>query len=302
MQTTVLPKVAVVLVNWNGKDDTLECLASLAKIEYSNKEIIVVDNGSRDDSVAVIHAAFPHVTLLETGKNLGFTGGNNVGIERALSHNADYIFLLNNDTTIEPQALQELIAVASREKQFGLLTPVVYYYDDPDDVWFAGARLDLSRGEAVHDNSHPPQRTDDVRELPWASGCTMLFPAQVLRRLKGFDDRFFLNWEDVDLSLRVRRAGFKIGMVPSARVFHKVGKAFGHAVGTGASYYALRNNLLLVRLHGGRMRRRAALAIAVRQCRVVLEHLLRREKNTWYVVKVMLRAWKDHALGRYGPR
>jgi GT2 family glycosyltransferase len=303
METTTLPRVALILVNWNGKSDTLECLASISAIEYPNVQVIVVDNDSHDDSVQAIQTAFPQITILENSANLGFTGGNNVGIKHALRDGADYLFLLNNDTTIEAQAIGELVRVAQENSRFGLLSPIVHYYDNPDEPWFAGAQLDLSRGMAVHDNSQPPHRTDPVRQLPWASGCTMFLPAEVMRRVKGFDDRFFLNWEDVDLSLRVRRAGFKIGLVPSSRVLHKVGKSLNKraSVGTGY-YYWLRNNLLLVRLHSGRCKNRATVAVIGRQLRGALIPILRREKQGWKILQIMLRAWKDHVFHRYGTR
>src|SRR5262245_13324392 len=106
------PKVAVILVNWNGKADTLACLESLRQDSYVNKQAIVVDNGSTDDSVRVIRDSFPATTLLEAGANLGFTGGNNIGIEHALRSGADYIFLLNNDTTVDPSAIFALVQSA----------------------------------------------------------------------------------------------------------------------------------------------------------------------------------------------
>ncbi len=300
-----VPRVAVILVNWNGKADTLECLASLSAIEYSNVQIIVVDNGSHDDSATCIRNAFPAVELIETKANLGFTGGNNVGIKCALKSDANFIFLLNNDTTIEPQAINELVKSAQENPSFGLLTPVVNYYDRPAEAWFCGSRLDMKRGIAVHDNAHPLQRDEGIRETAWASGCTMFFPADVLRRLRGFDDRYFLNWEDVDLSLRVRRAGFKIGLVPSARVFHKVGRAFEQAQASGSAtglYYSFRNNLLLVRLHSGRWAWSATLCVLGRQLRERARMIAHKNPHAWKGLKVACRAARDHLLRRYGAR
>lgn len=298
--STVTPKVAVILVNWNGKADTLECLASLRGIEYSNLEIVVVDNGSHDDSASAIRAAFPNVNVIETGDNLGFTGGNNKGIEQVLEDGADYVFLLNNDTTIDAQAIGELVKAAQQNPDCGLLTPLVFYYDTPDEVWFGGARLDLARGIAVHDNSQVP-RPDELRQLAWASGCTMFFPAEVLRRARGFDERFFLNWEDVDLSLRVRAMGFKIVLVPSAKVWHKVGRSMTQtAPSMGSFYYSLRNNLLLVSLHGGQQSKVALRAVLRRQLRERLRAIFRRRARSGKALVVALRAWNDFRRGRFG--
>lgn len=297
------PKVAVVLVNWNGRDDTLECLASLANIEYSNCSIIVVDNASRDDSVAAIRASFSDVQVIESGANLGFTGGNNLGIARSLENGADFVFLLNNDTIIDSKAVGELVKTARKNPDFGLLTPLVFYYNAPQDVWFGGAKLDLSRGIAVHDNARAPQPDDALREVAWASGCTMFFRAAVLQRLRGFDERFFLNWEDVELSLRVQKMGLKIGLVPSARVWHKVGRSMAQTEPSLASfYYWLRNNLLLARLHGGRQARYATRAILRRQVRERLRAIVKRERNSWKLLRVAFCACNDFRRGRFGAR
>ena len=294
-------KVAIIIVNWNGKTDTLECLASLHHDCYRNKQLIVVDNGSADDSVEAIRVAYPNVTVLETGANLGFTGGNNAGIDFALQQGVDYLYLLNNDTTVEPDALQVLVQAAEDNTYYGLLTPVIHYFDKPDDVWFAGSHMDLARGIAVHDNSHVPERVEDTIAIPWASGCAMLLRADLMQRLGGLDERYFLNWEDVDLSLRVRALGSSIGLVPAARIYHKVSRSFGDASGVG-HYYYVRNNLLLVFLHSGSSYRRAACMIILKRLRENARAIKNRKVNasnsmttTWYAIR-------DHSLRRYGRR
>ncbi len=257
------PKAVVIIVNFNGKEDTLKCLESLRQDRYANKEIIVVDNGSSNDSVAAIRQAHPEAILLETGGNLGFGGGNNVGIRRAAG--ADYVYLLNNDTTSEPGALSELIRTAQENPNFGILAPVMHYLAEPEKIWFGGAMFNPKTLEALHDNASPPDRDDPLRELPWATGCAMLIPAKLITELGGFDERFFLYSEDVDLSLRVREAGYKIGLVPAARIFHKVGaSARGSPL---ACYHALRGRLLMQRLHGGRWWRWNACCIALNALR-----------------------------------
>jgi GT2 family glycosyltransferase len=292
-----MPKVAIIIVNWNGKADTLACLESLRADRHTNKHIVVVDNGSADDSVAAIRERHPELTLVEAGKNLGFTGGNNLGIRQALAAGCNYVYLLNNDTTVEPGALAELVATAEAQPRYGALTPVIYYYDRPNEVWFCGSKLDLQGGVAVHDNSSVPARTDPLVEIPWASGCAMLIPADVIRRLEGFDDRFFLNWEDVDLSLRIRRAGYRIGLVPSARIFHKVGRSMERTSGLGRYYY-VRNNLLLLSIHG--------CGALVRPMFRVITTSLREEVRDWRAGRspscaMTLRAAWDHLQHAYGP-
>ena len=296
----MLPKVAIIIVNWNGKADTLECLASLSQDMYPNKQVIMVDNGSADGSVAVIRAAYPSVTVLETGANLGFTGGNNVGINHALEQGTDYVFLLNNDTTVESDALTALVKAAEVDSKYGLLTPVIHYFDKPSEAWFAGSRMDLTRGAAYHDNSRVPARTERPREIPWASGCAMLVRAAIIQELGGFDDRYFLNWEDVDLSLRVRKLGSKIGLVPSSRIYHKVGRSFAAARGAGYYYY-VRNNLLLLSIHGGRKPGRAMLRVLAARLRESVTAMKNHEASSVRALPTTINAVQDFLCRRYGP-
>lgn len=291
-------RVGIIIVNWNGKIDTLECLASLRSDDYANKRIYLVDNGSSDDSVLHIRQQFPEACVLETKKNLGFTGGNNIGIGRALADGCDYCYFLNNDTTSDPDALSGLLLVAAECPQAGILTPVIGYFDRADVPWFAGSHIDQRRAIAVHDNSNPPKRTDPPRQLDWASGCAMLIPSQVLRRTGGFDDRFFLNWEDVDLSLRVRAMGKTILLVPASRIYHKVGRTIVSASGAG-TYYYVRNHLLLARLHFGASVGEQ-LRLAVAHLAGSLRNLGRGDANAGRNLVVTVRGLFHHLIRRYG--
>jgi hypothetical protein len=293
------PRVAIIIVIWNGQADTLECLHSLSADTYANKEIVIVDNGSTDDSVAGIRREFPQVTILETGENLGFTGGNNVGIRHALAHGADYLYLLNNDTTVEPGALAALVAAAQADPARGLLAPIIYEYDPPRKIWFAGSQMDLPRGAAWHDNSHIPAPTETPFEIPWATGCAMLIPAPLMRQLDGFDDRYYLSWEDVDLCVRVRKAGRQVVAVPAAIIYHKGGRS-GRRVSGIRNYYAVRNSLLLMRKHSGPAYFRSAPRLV---CRFLWQSVREREalRVRWECCRSVLDAVFDHLSQRYGP-
>lgn len=292
-------KVVIIIVNWNGKADTLACIHSLHTDRHQLKHIIVVDNGSTDGSIAAIAAEAPDVTIIDAGRNLGFTGGNNIGVRRAAEEGADFVLLLNNDTTVEPDAISSLVEAAQRSPNAGILTPVIHYFDRMEDLWFAGSRIDLARAEAVHDNSRPPARTAPVRLVPWASGCAMMIPAQLFRQIKGFDDRFFLNWEDVDISLRIRSAGKDILLVPAARIYHKVGRSFATARGAGTYYYA-RNRLLLLRLHAGAAYISGYRHAVVDSLRLAVRGMLRQESGSLRGLVLLLRAILDDLLGRFG--
>lgn len=293
------PRVAIIIVIWNGKADTLECLQSLRADAYPSKEIVIVDNGSTDGSVPDIRREFPAATVLETGQNLGFTGGNNVGIRYAIEHGADYVYLLNNDTTVEPDALAALVAAAQSQPQAGLLAPIIYEYYPPRPIWFAGSRMELSRGAAWHDNSRVPEPTDAPYEIPWATGCAMLVPAPLMRELGGFDDRYYLSVEDVDLCVRVRKAGRTICAVPAARIYHKGGRS-GQRMSGIRNYYAVRNSLLLMRKHSGAAYFRSGPQLV---CSFLWQSLRTREglRVRWECFRSVLDAVFDHVFQRYGP-
>lgn len=264
-----LPAVSVILVNWNGKADTLECLASLQCDTYPNKRVIVVDNGSTDDSLTLIREQFPDAQIVELGANRGFTGGNNAGIRRALETDTDFIFLLNNDTIVEPDALDALVAATRDYPEVGMFTPVIHYYDDRTAVWLAGTKMDLARGGAVHDNSRIPERDEAPFEIPWASGCAMLIRAEAVHAAGILDDRYFIYWEDVDYSLRIRAAGWGIALVPASRIYHKISQCFQSATAT-SWHYQVRNHLLCLDTHAGNARKQAkrcALRWYLRECR-----------------------------------
>lgn len=293
------PQVSIIIVIWNGREDTSECLQSLREDTYPHKRLIVVDNGSSDDSVAYIHKQFPEATVIENHANLGFTGGNNVGIREALAGGADYVYLLNNDTTVEPDALGALVAAAEAEPRFGLLSPVMHYFDAPRGIWFAGSQITLRTGRVVHDNSRQPARTEAPYEVPWVSGCAILMRAGLARQLEGFDDRYYLTFEDVDLSLRVRDAGLAVVTVPAARIYHKGGKSGKRISGIGY-YYVVRNKLLLVRKHCGAGYLPAAFHIVISH----VWDLLRRRREMKDRIRYMRSTFDavlDHLLQRYGP-
>lgn len=294
--------VATVVVNWNGAKDTLACLASLevSRRDHAQSLVIVVDNGSTDDSVPVIARSFPRAHLLCAGVNSGFTGGNNMGIFHALQHNVDYIFLLNNDTLLEPNTLLTLTQVLENEPHYGIATPVIHRFPDTAEIWFGGATLDLPSGTALHENREVPGRDRAPYALPWASGCALLIRANLLKALGGFDDRYFLVWEDVDLCLRARALGSSIALVPEARLYHKISRSFVN-VSLTRRYYHVRNNLLLLRLHAGSHYQEAARSVIRLRLRESLRDIKSGTTDAWAAFRITLRALADHRRARYGP-
>lgn len=254
MNTKQLPPIAIVVLNWNGRDDTLACLSSVGKIAYPNFRVIVVDNGSADDSVAAIRAAFPDVEIIETGRNLGFAGGNNVGIRRALAQSADYVLLLNNDTEVDPGILSAFVAAAERFPDAGVFSGKIYYHAEPNRIWYAGgqwnpknARFDLV-GEGLLDNGINYSNTC---ETGYACGCAFFLPAGRLREIGLLDEDFFLYFEETDWCFRAKAAGHSSNFVPDAKLWHKVSVSFGGEGSPLALYFITRNRLLWARRHAG---------------------------------------------------
>ena len=256
------PHVAVVVLTWNGADDTLACLDSLRRVQYDNLSVVVVDNGSTDHTVPRVRVGFPDVTVLETGANLGFAAGNNVGIQHALDRAADYVFLLNNDTEVDPQLVRHLVDAAEADASVGVVGPKVFFFAQRDRLWYGGGWVQEWAGASGHialgelDNNSV---TDPV-ETGYVTGCALMARTSVLRQVGVLEPAFFIYWEDVDLSVRIRRAGYRVLYVPKAVVWHKVSRTYGgsadhsffyggraHGPESVASLYlGTRNNFLFI--------------------------------------------------------
>jgi GT2 family glycosyltransferase len=292
------PKIAILIVVWNGVKDTLECLESLQDDLYENKEIIIVDNGSTDDSCEIIKSSGFNVKIIRSESNLGFTGGNNLGLKEAKRCGAQYVFLLNNDTTVEPEALSALVEAAQLQPRAGILSPVIHYYDSPAEIWFAGATLRFYVGEALHDLSLQPGRLSKPYFSPWVSGCAMLVSMVAVDRVGSFDDRFYLNWEDVDWCVRMRSEGWDVGVVPSARIYHKVGRSQWKLHGRSC-YYSVRNNLLFSAKHAGLGYLSTFVLVMWRHFREVLR---RSGAGRREILDGAINGFSDHLAGHYGCR
>lgn len=238
------PEIFIIVLNWNGKSDTLVCLNSLQSLQYSHYKIIIVDNGSTDGSVQEIQTSFPDINIIETDQNLGYAEGNNIGIRHALEHHADFVLLLNNDTTVAPDLLDQLINAAQQNLDAGVFGATLLYMDKPDTVWFAGAQWNPKT--LTFDYPYQDQKLPDNLNIStdYACGAALFFRAEVARSIGLLDARFFLVWEESDWCLRATRAGYKCTLVPSAYVWHKVGASFDGESSPLRQYFSYRNRLL----------------------------------------------------------
>lgn len=220
-------KVVIILLNWNGKKDTLECLSSLAKVKYPNMQTIVVDNGSSDDSVIVFRVAYPNMPILETKANLGFAGGNNIGIEWALRHHADWILLLNNDTVVAPEFLDALLRAAKMQPKAKILGAKILRHNQPTIIDHLGGFWNPQIAEFVSPESgHPDHPYFNMQRVDYVCGAALFMHRSVPETIGLLEPNFFLFWEETDFCFRARKAGFEVWTAPEAKIWHKVASSF----------------------------------------------------------------------------
>jgi hypothetical protein len=240
------PLVGILVLNWNNYRDTKECLDSLSKVRDVDHRIYIVDNNSNDGSIEKLGKEFPHHIYIKNRENLGFAGGNNVGIKQALAEGADYILLLNNDTEVNPDFLSILVHEIENDPKIGAVGPKIYYHDNPKTIWFAGGKINPITGQTCHIgiNKKDQGQYETPREVDFITGCAFFIRAEVLNKIGLFDNDYFYSYEDVDLSFRIRDAGYKLVFVPRSVVYHKFARALGGRFSPVYIYYRVRNSLL----------------------------------------------------------
>ncbi|CAG9932794.1 glycosyltransferase family 2 protein [Candidatus Nitrotoga arctica] len=238
--------VSVIVLNWNGKEDTLECIGSIKQLHYPNFEIILVDNGSTDDSVETISRQYPDVTILKTGANLGYAGGNNVGIRWAIESGADYVLILNNDTIVSADLLDSFISATKTLPANSILGAKIFFYDRPHTLWFAGGHWNESANSFEHigfDQIDGPD-FNNVTQTDYITGCAIFASIETFKSVGLLDEIFFLTYEETDWCYRARSKGHKCIFVPNAKLWHKVSSSFGGADSPLVEYFMQRNKLL----------------------------------------------------------
>ncbi len=299
------PLVVIVLLNWNGVRDTVACVRSVQALAYPNARLIVIDNGSTDDSIPTLRAlaARAGFQLIETGENLGFPGGCNVGIRRALADGADYVFLLNNDTVIAPDALDLLVRAAESADRIGIVSPKILYFAPSDLVWYGGAEFDprFIVGRQVGYQLRDDGRYDLEAGVPWVTGCAMLIGRTTLETVGLLNEDYFFGTEDLDYSLRATGQGYRLRYVPAAKVWHKEAAAAGGRESPPYVYYQVRNILLLRRIQAVGLRGRTYAAAF--SCAWIGKRCLAfAARLRWRCVAAIGYAVGDHMRSAYGRR
>ncbi len=233
-------KVAIIILNYNGLPYILDCLRSLKQ-----STIIVVDNASTDGSVETIKNKFPQVKLIRNQNNLGFAGGNNVGIKYALKKGFDHIMILNPDTRAEKNFLKPLIQLMRSDEKIGIVAPLLKGKEKDKIIYALGAKLNPILGRTKH--LHLIRRPKKALEQELVSACCMLVKREVFEKIGLFDERFFLYFEDSDFCLRTKKAGYQIYVEPKSVVFHQISKSLGGLSPKKIKYLMISNFLFILK-------------------------------------------------------
>jgi GT2 family glycosyltransferase len=295
------PLVHIVTLNWNGLADTLECLESIDRLTYTNVKAIVVDNASDNNEADTIQNAFPDAIVLKQSENLGFCGGCNAGVKYALENNADFVMLLNNDTLVSPDLIQNLLDGIEGIENVGAVSPLIMYYPATDRIWFSKAEWLPERATfSLSPGDHEIEELQDKIPYPtqFACGCCLLAPANVFRSQGVLDERYFAFYDEAEWCARIRRNGFESYVVPSATIYHKVSRSTPSRV---AAYLMARNRLLWMKENlpmRERWRSNRFFIKDVLGCLANLMHLTK-EHNPRPYSRAVLLGYRDYFLRKF---
>lgn len=289
--------VAIVLVNYNGFDDTIACISSLSECSYKDYIIIVVDNCSTDESVRELKSAQMNYdfVLLKASDNRGFSAGNNIGIRYALEAGADYVLLLNNDTLVEPNFLELLIEGFFVYENCGVTIGKIYYEKWRDTIWYAGGSLSLKTARTSHwrFDERDNNMVESPKTVTFATGCCMCLSRKLIEDIGFLDESYFLYEEDAEYCCRLLLAGYKIVYVPAAVIYHKVSSSTG-AASPMTQYYTMRNKYIMIRQHFKGMNKLSAYIYCTAQ--MLYRCLCRGVKFRYYWAA--LKAFRNHETGK----
>ncbi len=241
-----MPLVSIITINYNQSKVTLELLKSLREITYPNIEIIVVDNASPNDNPDVIKKEYPEITLLKSIKNIGFAGGNNLGVRVS---KGDYLLFINNDTEVEPRFLEPMVNLLERDQAIGMVSPKILFHHTPDTIQYAGyfpMNPYTMRQNLVGYRQKDIGQYNDTKETYAIHGAAMMVPRRIIKQIGMMTEIYFLYYEEHDWCSRIKKAGYKVYYQPQSVIFHK------ESISTGKEsplkiYYIARNRILYSR-------------------------------------------------------
>lgn len=253
-----IPSVAIILVNWNAYTDTIECLNSINDLNHDNFKVFLVDNGSTDNSFNKFENyllkeenKFKYeISLIDSKGNLGFAGGNNVGLKEAYEQGFQYYWLLNNDTTVDANALSALVDYLEENKEVGVAGSKIYYYGT-NKIWFAGGVVNTKLGKGYHIGmkENDEGQFDSIREVDYITGCSLCFRKEILEDTGYMNEDYFLYYEETEWNLRIKKNNWSIMYLPDSVVYHKVSFASGGEdnLAPYVTYYEIRNAFVMIR-------------------------------------------------------
>lgn len=248
--------ISVIIVNYNGKIYNQKCIESIKKSTiWERIRIIVVDNGSIDGSIDELEYQFKdenQIFFIRLGDNYGFSKANNEGIKMAMKQECFYFLLLNNDTVIENDTIENLVNCAQQKQR--IIVPKIYYYEQKGKIWFAGGKFSRIIKKAIHIglNKLDNGKFNKASKCEFANGCCLLLNKDIIKKIGFLDERFFLYYEDTEYSFRAKKNGIEIWYCPKAKVYHKVNGATGGNDNANCAYYIARNWLLCNCLYLGK--------------------------------------------------
>jgi GT2 family glycosyltransferase len=250
-------KLAIILVNWNSYQLTDDTLQSLYKTTYKDYDIICVDNASNDDSLSQLRKNHVDIILLTCDQNTGFTGGNNKGMRYALQHGYTYTLLLNNDVAVESDFLEPLVNALDANENLGAVQPLIYFHHDRTLIWNAGSRYNkwlgvsktIGYNKKDEDQKERFQNQGFVSNIAWITGCAFMVKTELLKKVGLLYEPFFIYYEDVDLSFRIKNAGYDLGYAPASVIYHIAGMSHKSTKKTAEGYVSPKVHYLNARNH-----------------------------------------------------
>jgi GT2 family glycosyltransferase len=239
------PSVVAIVVNWNGRELLEPCVSTLLASTYRNLSVVVVDNASTDGSQDFVRSRFPTVRLIENERNLRYAGGANAGVRLALGENADYVFVLNNDTEIAAGTVAALVEAARGHPRAAFLGPMIYYADAPTTIWSFGGVVSYWTGNIRHVGIREVDRGQypDVLGVDYVTGCALMGSAAAIRAVGLMDEGYFMYNEDTDWCVRAAKLGYSVLAVPGAKVWHRVSMSSGGGLSSFKVYHRFRSTL-----------------------------------------------------------
>ncbi len=298
------PKVTALVLNWNGLEDTLACVDSLARLDYGNLRVIVIDNGSKFSPAKEVSSRHAWVRIIENERNLGYAGGNNVGMRAALDEGAEFIWVLNNDVVVEPDSLDHLVAAAQRHERAGAVGGKVFRGDEPARLWMTWGRVTWLQSLIALEgrNRLDDGRYDVERAVDWLPGCSILFRANALKEVGLFDEDYFAYHEDVEWAARARGYGWQCWFSGASRIHHSAhGSSGGEQTYVGfRKYLSARNSILYARSYA-RFHQKLLMYAAI-VITLPFQFLRRLASGEQEGIYLKIRGWIDGLRGRPVPQ